>query len=222
MSAFDPLDPSQGRLVDLSHPLRDGDEAYPGDPGVSYEVAHEIGEQGYHVTLIKMGSHVGTHLDAPRHIDDRGATVDLLDLAKLVGPAYVVDVALSEDEGITESDLDIEVEELPRGARLLFRTGWASKRGSREFFTDFPDLDLGLAQGLAARKVALIGLEQPSVHKIEHLEVHRVLLEAGVVVVEALANLDALRTKEVFLACLPLPHVGLDGAAVRAVAWESS
>ena len=65
-----------GALVDLSHPLADGDEAYPGDPGVAYRTVHTTGENGYHVSLIEMGSHVGTHLDAPRHIDDSGRTVE--------------------------------------------------------------------------------------------------------------------------------------------------
>lgn len=214
------MDLSNGRLVDLTHPLADGDEAYPGDPGVSYETVHRVEEGGYHVTLIKMGSHVGTHLDAPRHIDDRGLTVERLELAKCIGPARVVDADLSASGAITRANIDLDPAALTGGDRILFRTGWAKERRGNRFFSEFPDLDLGLARILADRGVVLVGLEQPSVHKTLHKEVHRTLLDKEVVLVEALANLDQLTSKEVFLMCLPLPHVGLDGGEVRAVAWE--
>jgi arylformamidase len=214
------LEFGRGALVDLSHPLADGDEAYPGDPGVTYRTVHTTGENGYHVSLIEMGSHVGTHLDAPRHIDDSGRTVERLDLRKLVGPAKVVDVDLRENEAITSGNIDIDPASLALGDRVLFRTGWARRRGTPGFFTDFPDLDLDLATALASAGVVLVGLEQPSVHRTLHQDVHRVLLDAEIVVIEALASLEKLRAKEVQLMCLPLPHVGLDGAAVRAVAWD--
>ena len=209
-----------GALVDLSHPLADGDEAYPGDPGVTYKTVHTTGENGYHVSLIEMGSHVGTHLDAPRHIDDSGRTVERLDLEKLIGPAMVVDVDLGTDEAITVGNIDVDPGSLSPGDRVLFRTGWANRRGTPGFFTDFPDLDLELAEVLASAGVSLIGLEQPSVHRTLHQDVHRVLLDAEVVIIEAMASLEKLRSKEVLVMCLPLPHVGLDGAAVRAVAWD--
>jgi kynurenine formamidase len=209
-----------GTLLDLSHPLADGDEAYPGDPGVAYRTVHTVDEDGYHVTLIEMGSHVGTHLDAPRHIDDSGRTVEALELGKLVGPAIVVDVDLGGTDAITRSNIDLDVAELAGGERLLFRTGWASRRGKPGFFTEFPDLDVALATELAAAGVSLIGLEQPSVHRTVHKEVHRILLGAETIIVEAMSGLERLRSKKVHLMCLPLPHVGLDGAAVRAIAWD--
>jgi kynurenine formamidase len=209
-----------GNLVDLSHPLADGDVAYPGDPGVNYRTVHTCDENGYHVSLIEMGSHVGTHLDAPRHIDDSGRTVEALDLGKLVGPATVVEVDLSAADTITRSNIDVDPSDLPRGARLLFRTGWGARWRTDGFFDDFPGLDLDLAEALATAGVSLIGLEQPSVHPTLHKEVHAVLLGDEIVVIEAMASLDRLQSKEIFLMCLPLPHVGLDGAAVRALAWD--
>ena len=214
------MDLERGTLFDLSHPLADGDEAYPGDPGVSYRTVHTCGEDGYHVTLIEMGSHVGTHIDAPRHIDDSGRTVEALDLGKLVGPAMVVDVDLGSADAITGSNIELDFAQLAGGERLLFRTGWGSQRGKPGFFTEFPDLDLALATALAGSGVSLVGLEQPSVHRTAHKEVHRVLLDAEIIVVEALSGLERLRSRNVYLMCLPLPHVGLDGAAVRAVAWD--
>ena len=169
-----------GALVDLSHPLADGDQAYPGDPGITYETVHTTDENGYHVSLIEMGSHIGTHLDAPRHIDDAGRTVERLELNKLVGPATVVDVDLSQTDAITRANIDIDLSVVSTGDRLLFRTGWASRRGTQGFFTEFPDLDLDLAEALASAGVSLVGLEQPSVHRTLHQDVHQVLLDAEV------------------------------------------
>jgi kynurenine formamidase len=202
-------------IVDLTHPLRDGLDVYPGDPGVSLKTFREVADGGYHLSLLTTGLHIGTHLDAPRHVFDEGAGVDRLDLRRLVGPARVVDVA---GETIAASSVDLDLDGLEPGARLLFRTGWSSRFGTPDYFGHYPDLDLELARELVAREVALVGLEQPSVHGTLHREVHEVLLEREVAIVEGLANLDRL-PREVFLACLPLPFAGADGSPCRAVAW---
>jgi kynurenine formamidase len=205
-------------IVDLTHPIADGTPAYPGDPGVTLSTYHDLGEAGYHVGLFSSGTHVGTHVDVPRHVDANGITTERVDLAKCVGPARVVDVVDCGPGGVI-SEETADVGDVGAGDRLLFRTGWAAHWGADDYFTDFPDLDLDLARKLAAAGVALVGLEQPSVHRTKHLEVHRALLDREVLIVEGLANLDRVGDG-VMLACLPLPIVGGDGGPCRAVAWE--
>lgn len=205
-------------IVDLTHPIADGTPAYPGDPGVTLETCHDLDEAGYHVGVFTSGTHVGTHVDVPRHVSADGITSERIDLSRCVGPARVVDVR-DCGAGGTISFENADLGDLQAGERVLFRTGWASHWGAEDYFTDFPDLDLALARALAAADVALVGFEQPSVHRTLHLEVHRTLLEREILIVEGLKNLDKL-TERVMLACLPLPIVGGDGGPCRAVAWE--
>lgn len=80
------------RTVDLSQPLSDGLEGYPGDPGVSFELAHDHSDKGYRVSELHIGSHVGTHVDAPSHVLPGGDSVDALGLDAFVGPARLVDL----------------------------------------------------------------------------------------------------------------------------------
>ena len=103
---------------------------------------------------------------------------------------------------------------------MLLRTGWGARFGEPEFFTGFPGLTEGAALWLRARKVALLGIEQPSVHPVRHLEVHRALLSVGIVLIESVANLDQLTQDCVYLVALPMNLIGLDGAPARVIAIE--
>ena len=73
---------------------------------------------------------------------------------------------------------------------------------------------------LTARKIRLLGIEQPSIHPTHHLELHKALLSTGMALIESLANLDQLSQDRVYLVALPLAVVGLDGSPVRVIAIE--
>ena len=77
------------RIVDLTHPITDGMPVFPGDPAVSFEHMH-VG--GYGITELRLGTHVGTHLDAPGHCIAGGRTLDRIPLEALVGWAEVLDL----------------------------------------------------------------------------------------------------------------------------------
>jgi len=87
-----------------------------------------------------------------------------------------------------------------------------------------PRISLKLAEFLAAKLVALVGVEPPSVAAVNDLEeitaVHRTLLGAGIVIVEGLCNLDQLTQEQVTFIALPLKVEDGDGTPVRAIAIE--
>jgi kynurenine formamidase len=145
-------------------------------------------------------------MDAPAHFLPSGVGVDALSLASLIGPARVVDM-----EG--------PVGEIVPGERLLLRSGWSARWGEAEYFESFPGLSTLLAERLAAAPAALVGLETPSLHPEPETDarLHRLLLGAGVVIVENLMGLAEL-PERIFLAALPLPLQGLDGSPCRVVA----
>ena len=209
------------RITDLTLSLFDGIR------GLSAEPKTTIADNGYNTTTLHLYSHTGTHMDAPLHFVAGGATIDTVDLAVCMGPATVIDLSHVEPNGlIAVADLLPYADRIERGARLLLRTDWSLHQGQEDFRTHMPRVSSGLARWLVARGIALLGVETPSVASVrpgmeaELAEVHRTLLESGVVIVEGLVNLHELRRETVELIVLPLKIRGCDGSPVRAVAVE--
>lgn len=168
-------------------------------------------------------THAGTHADAPIHIDPAGASVDALPLDAFAGPAMLVDVAGGE-ASISRADIEAALEAAARGEarepasvpieRLLLRTGCDWTAG---FPARFRGLDAGAAAWCADQGLALVGTDAPSVDALASntLDAHRVLIAAGVAIVEglALAGIDPGRYA---LVAFPLRWVDADASPVRA------
>jgi kynurenine formamidase len=205
-----------GRVVDLTLTY------YHGMRGVEIHPNTTIEKDGYNTTNLRLYSHAGTHMDAPRHFLNDGRTIDHLDLGKCVGPAQVIDLSQKQPNSlITAEDLAMYAEQIAPGARLLLRTDWDLHANLPDYRTSFPRISRELARWLAERGVWLVGLEMPSVaslqDKAELTEVHQILLRGEVVIVECLANLRDL-PNQVFFMALPLKIQNGDGSPIRAVA----
>jgi arylformamidase len=189
---------------------------YPGDPRVAFHTHNTVSGDGFRVTAVQLGTHTGTHVDAPAHFLDSWATVDALPLAALVGPARVVDVTDVPPGGAIGRE---RLGAVAAGERLLLRTDWCRRFGEPAYYEEFPSLDGNTIRELATMKVALLGLETPSLcadHEAD-AAAHRELLGAGIVIVEGLAGLAVLPAR-VWLIALPLRLAGLDGSPCRVIA----
>jgi kynurenine formamidase len=179
--------------------------------------ARSLERDGYRVSHLHLGSHSGTHVDAPSHLVVDGVTVDELPMHLLVGPAVVVDL---RDLGPREP---IGWERLAAYARpgrmLVLHTGWDRLWGSPRY-EDHPYLGAEAASGLVTAGVRTVGIDALSVDETGGVAfpAHEALLGAGGVVVENLTNLAAVDHPEPVLSVLPLPLRGGDGSPVRAVA----
>lgn len=78
------------RIVDLSQVLHHAMEVYDGDPPVTITVARTREVDGWELRELSMGSHTGTHCDAPVHMHDGGATLEDIPLSHFCGPAVLV------------------------------------------------------------------------------------------------------------------------------------
>jgi kynurenine formamidase len=208
------------RIIDLTLTMR------PGMHGVDFEARSTFATRGVQTTTLHLYSHAGTHLDAPRHFLEAGISLEALLLDKCIGPAHVIDLTFLEPKAlITLEHLAPFTEKIKPGARLLFKTGWSARADMADYRTDFPRVSLALAESLAQAQISLLGVEPPSVadmaNREELVAVHQTLLKAEIVIVEGLANLDALQQPEVTLIALPLKLEGLDGSPVRAIAIEN-
>jgi arylformamidase len=200
-------------LIDLTHPVVPGMAVYPGDPEVRFVQHAALQEVGYRLGCVQLGTHTGTHLDAPAHFLSGGAGVETLPVGVLVGTARVVD--LGDEAAVLAA--------CRPGARILLRCGWSARWGTPGYYRDFPALPRRVALAMAEAPVALVGLEAPSLHPVpeEDAYLHRLLLERGIVIVENLAGMELL-PPEVWVAALPLPLVGADGAPCRVIALEAA
>lgn len=215
------------RVVDLSRRVDDATQVYPGDPEVRLEPATTLADHGVNVLGVHIGSHSGTHVDAPYHFVEDGARIDELDPRLFVGPAAVLDVrGKGPRERVTAEDLRPYENRLSGGVIAVVRTGWEEHYGTSVYY-DHPFLDRGAAQLLldaGVRTVAVDALnvdetvlegEQPDGYPAHHL-----ILGAGGVIAENLANLGAIDFPEPLISLLPIKLGGSDGAPVRAVAME--
>lgn len=210
-------------IIDLSTPLYDGIRGLTTEPDTSIEV------EGYNTTMLHLYSHTDTHMDAPKHFVAGGGAIDQVNLQACVGTARVIDVTAVEANGvICIADLGAAAARIGAGSRVLLRTDWHRHVDADDFRSHMPRVSLQLAQWLLQRQVALLGMEQPSVASVrpenrqELTDVHRALLQGGVVIVEGLYNLDQLKQEQVQFVALPLRLRDCDGSPVRAIAIEKS
>jgi arylformamidase len=201
-------------IIDISLPIGPETPVWPGDPPVLVEpVARVEAGDPAGVSRLTLGTHTGTHVDPPAHFLPGAATVDALPLDVLVGPAVVADLTAGPIDGAALESLGLS----GGSVRLLLKTG-----GEAGALT--PDG----ARWLVERGVRLVGADTLSIEPgtdcpgvrgcppEEQYPVHRILLGAGVVIVEGL-DLAAVAPGSYQLVCLPLRIVGGDGAPARAV-----
>jgi len=196
-------------LIDITRKIHPGMAIYPNNPRVDFEQKQRAGEGKNALTLIHLGSHTGTHIDAPSHIHDSGAGALEYSLDHINGPAEVVDVS-QLDKVITSGDIPGTISD-----RVLFRT--RNSLGDPDVFDDdFVALDDSAADELVRRGTRLVGLDALSIRKRgTKNRVHETLIDNGIVVLEGVW-LKEVTPGRYELMCLPL-KVDLDGAPVRAV-----
>ncbi|HVL84711.1 MAG TPA: cyclase family protein [Pseudonocardia sp.] len=208
-------DKTDAAWIDVTVPLRDGLTVYPDNPQLRVRRITDV-ERGDPATVseISLGSHSGTHVDAPVHFRAGAAGVDELDLDALNGPARVLDVAAVRRIGAGQ----LAGHGVGPGERILLRTlNSRQPWHTRPFDPGYAHLTAAGARHLVDRGVRTVGVDHLSVGGgDDNPQTHRVLLDAGVTVVEGL-DLSAVEPGDHDLRCLPLRIAGGDGAPVRAL-----
>ncbi len=172
------------------------------------------------LSVLKVGAHTGTHLETPLHFVPGGLAVETVDLNVLVGPAEVVKIYGRSP--ITAADL--EHANIPPGTeRVLLKTDNTRFRRLHDdvFHQDYTGLAPSGAEWLIHHEVRLVGIDYISIgpYGSVNTETHRILLGAGVVVVESLM-LDKISAGEYLLIALPPKFAGLEASPCRCVLVE--
>jgi kynurenine formamidase len=224
------------RVLDLAYAINDRLVPWPGDERwFEAKINASVEKDGYFTLSFWMLEHYGTHLDAPIHFAPGKTAVDRIPVRQLFGPAVVLDVRA---EGAADADYQLaatRVEEwetrngeIPEGAIVLLRTGWASRwpDGQRYRNEDasgrmhFPGFSVDAVEKLIERKVSGLGCDTMSVDRGESTDfaVHHLALGAGLYHLENLSDLSELPEKGAFLVVAPIKLEGGSGGPVRVFA----
>ncbi|MAY39364.1 MULTISPECIES: cyclase family protein [Spongiibacter] len=170
------------------------------------------------VTRWLIGSHTGTHIDAPRHFIDDGATVEQLPIEMFVGRTRVMDLIHIGDRAITADD--IKAIGLDGVTRVLFKTTNSAKRMiKKEFSDDWVGIAPCAAQYLVDNGVQFVGIDYVTIEAPEHSvewPTHHILCGNNVIILEG-AKVGEIPDGEYFMCCLPMRLKGSEGAATRTI-----
>ncbi|MEA4853981.1 MAG: cyclase family protein [Christensenella sp.] len=179
------------KIIDITLRLDDTIKIYEGDPHVRLEKFFTVENYGYAVSKLSMGSHSGTHIDAPAHVIDGGRTVREIPLSDLVGDCLVVEIGSGK---------------IPKGTKRVLLKGAAEEE---------TQLSPKTAKQLVDAGIRLIGTDALS---IGNDEVHKIFLSEGICILESL-NLKKAAAGKYFLCALPL-KIDTDGSPLRACLVE--
>ena len=195
---------------------------YPGDPTPSFENYSTLRKDGVNLTKIIMGSHTGTHLDAPKHFIRDGIGIDRIPPDKLIGEAYVADLSRKPiGSGITSEDLKPELEKkIVRDDIVVIYTGCSEHWGEASINRDYTYLTADAANYLVSKETRAVGIDFLNVEKFNAPEpvVHKTLLANEICIIESLSSaLKEFVGKRILMICMPIKLQDGDGAPSRVV-----
>ena len=214
------------KLIDLSYPISAGMTRYPLQPAPEIEV---VGSR-LRAHILTVGSHVGTHVDAPIHAIDGGRRMDELELERFMGTAVVSSVSRAAGEEITVDDVLNGGPAPERGEALLIHTGWEELFHDEVAYEDHPWLAVEVAEWAVDLGLSMVGTDtfspdQPIERRSDdsnfQYPVHRTLLSNEVLIIENLANLASVSGQRGRYYAFPVYTLspGGDAGHVRFV-WE--
>jgi kynurenine formamidase len=234
-----------GRWVDLTHAFSAETLYWPiAEPFKLEKEFAGTTPKGYHYSANRYSAseHGGTHMDAPIHFAEQGATVDQITVDQLIGPAIVVDVS---GKALANRDYLVSVADfaawekangaIPAEAIVLLRTGYdrywpdaqkylgTGERGAEAVAKlHFPGLAPDAARWLVEqRRTKAVGLDTASIDygQSSLFESHRSLAAKHVVIFENVAGLGELPPTGSSVMALPMKIGGGSGAPLRIVAF---
>ena len=198
-------------VVDLSVPISNDLPVYPGDPQVHIAEVARFASDGYNDHSLHIGTHAGTHIDAPYHMIDGGKKLHEFPIDTFVGRGVYIEAA----DG--HFDLEkVKAAGIQRGDIVVFHTGMSDKYTEPAYFEQSPSIPEDVATYLATSGAKMVGMDMCSPDG-EPYTVHKILLSNDVLIIENLVHVERLADTQCTIAALPLA-LGVDGAPARVVA----
>ena len=221
--------PKNVRYVDLSQTLANGIPLATVLPRFSKWQCLELDKgDSVNCQALLISDHTGTHCDAPRHVFNKGKTIDQYPPDAYSGTALCLDVTKYDQKAITTNAIK-EAEEksqrpIEKNDIVLLYTGhskhWAPIPEGYEYLKNRPWVDPAAAEYLIEKGIKCLGLDVGGPDPLggdRHI-IHEMLLSQDILIIESLTNLNEIANKEFYLCCFPVKFADGTGAPARAVA----
>ena len=129
-------------VVDLTHTMSPDFPTFFGVPGIEIQKQYEFKKDGFNLNWWRIIEHAGTHLDAPIHFSEDGATADTIVAGELVVPLAVIDVRKQAEK---DADYLMGIEDvliwekrfkkLPKSCCVAMLSGWGAHVGDAAKYT---------------------------------------------------------------------------------------
>jgi len=208
-----------GRFVDLTLTYEDL------MAGVSFEETKTLERDGWNARTLHIYGHSGTHMDAPLHFGVNIRTIDDFKPEDFIGKAHILRLNISTDSYlISESDLEPVLDLIEPGDSLVIQSGWSAHIYKEKYRKGLPRISKEAALCLVKHEIKMLGVESPSVADVGNLDevtnIHRILMDGNVIIIEGLTNLEQLHKNTFTLLAFPLKIKDGDGAPARVIAIE--
>jgi len=230
----------RSQIIDLTHEMFADMPSYPTLPSFKIEYLKLAAKDGSTVSLItNMHMHMGTHIDFPSHLIPDSSCLEHYTLQDLSGEGVVIDLTYKkEGEEVTEKDLLNYGSHIRRGEMLFMFTGWSRRRGvTPTYLFKWPHLSSSAARFLVRKRPKVVGTDGLGIGgwsgrmavgpiaKTPSRTIHRMLLEAGILIVEEVANLDKVlmrrKAARSFFILAPLAVRGAEASPCRVLSIRS-
>jgi len=212
-------------LIDLSHPLEQNMPLFPRSRPIMISQESTLAREGYNELTLCLSTHSGTHIDCGYHLLPGGSDTMTTPVDRFFGPGLVLDCRHRiPGNSITREFLYQHEQFISSSEFLLLHTGWCQFWGDIRYFQGFPVLTPDAAKYLTGFTLKGIGSDTISFDPVDShdLPVHHAILDAGMILVENLLNLDNLPETGFMFCCFPLKIQKGDGSPVRAVGVVTS
>jgi len=210
------------KIIDLTYPIEEGMLKFNAywHPFVSIEQLGRIDVEGRESRKIVLGTHTGTHVDAPLHFIKNGRSIDQIPLEKLIGEITIIDFShLDENSSITKDML----ENKKISKKMLFKFGWGRYWMEERFYQGYPYFTKEAAEFLVSKNVELLSYDTPSpddsrtkLGSEQDSEIHKIFLKNNIILVEYLANLEKIQEYDGWsISVNPLAIKNADGSPAR-------
>ena len=182
------------------------------------------------ISVLSILVHNGTHIDAPRHMIEKGYPVDQIPLGQVVKEAVLINLPnKGPNSSVSVKDiLDTGVEFGPNLIPVI-NTGWTEKMwGKPEFWGQMPYLEPGVGELMAKKGVSAVATDvfpEKAIWrgvKLDPGEVwianHLALLEKGIPLIQFVTNLSQIGKNRFVLVAAPLRITGGDASPARVMA----
>lgn len=203
-------------LIDLTHPLSNQLPVYwPWHPKTELTAHSSYEENKCLVHKLTVGTHSGTHIDAPSHFFAGAQNIDEMSLDFWVSQAQVVEfTGKREREEINRAEM--ETKDIERGLGVIVRTGWSRFHGREDYYQTYPPMSKEAGEYLMECQIPFLAADTPF-----NWDIHKMFLSAGKPLMTNLNNLDRISRSRVRLYAFPLLLENGDGAPARVIAEQA-